>query len=95
MKLSDYTHDLEGETLFVIFNNRPKHWQQHEYVVVGSRAIHIGAQNFWCSTLGSFERKEVAHARDIEVRGDALYVANTYAGDLPSTAVLKSEHTCA
>jgi hypothetical protein len=95
MKLSDYTHDLEGRTLFVTFSNRSQHWQRHEYVVVGSRAVHIGARNFWGSALGSFEQQEVALSRDIGVRDDALYVANTYAGDLPSNAVLKSEHTCA
>ena len=60
MKLSDYTHDLEGKTLFVTFNNRPQHWQQHEYVVVGSRAARVGARNYWCSVQGSFEQQEVA-----------------------------------
>jgi hypothetical protein len=94
MNLSDYTHDLEGQTLFVTFNNRPQHWQQHEYIIVGSRAIHIGARNYWCSVLGSFEQQEIALSRDIEVRDGALYIANTYAGDLPSSSVLKSEHTC-
>lgn len=94
MKLSDYAHNLEGKTLFVTFNNRPQHWQRHEYIVVGSRAVHVGARNYWCSVQGSFEQQEVAHAREIEVRDGALYIANTYAGDLPSTAVLKSEHTC-
>lgn len=94
MKLSDYTHNIDGKTLFVTFNNRPQHWQQQEYVVVDSRAIHVGARNYWGSVRGSFEKQEVAHAREIEVRDGALYVANTYAGDLPSTAVLKSVHTC-
>ena len=94
MKLSDYTHDLDGKTLFVTFNNRPQHWQRHEYIVVGSRAVHVGARNFWCSVLGSFEQQEVALSSDIEVRDGSLYIANTYAGDLPSTSVLKSEHTC-
>ena len=94
MKLSDYTHDLEGQTLFVTFNNRPQHWQQHEYIIVGSRAIHIGARNYWCSVQGSFEQQEIALSRDIEVRDGALYIANTYAGDLPSSSVLKPEHTC-
>tara|TARA_R110001632_G_scaffold39003_1_gene97832 strand:- start:4863 stop:5312 length:450 start_codon:yes stop_codon:yes gene_type:complete len=94
MKLSDYTHDLEGQTLFVTFNNRPQHWQQHEYIIVGSQAIHIGARNYWCSVLGSFEQQTIALARDIEVRDGALYISDTYAGDLPSSSVLKSEHTC-
>ena len=95
MKLSDYTHDLEGKTLFVTFNNRPQHWQRDEYVVVGSRAIHIGARNYWCSVEGSFEQQTIALACDIEVRDGALYVANTYAGDLPSNSVLNSQPSSA
>jgi hypothetical protein len=94
MKLSDYTHPLEGRTLFVTFNNRPQHWQKHEYIIVGSRAVHVGARNYWCSVQGSFEQQEIAFSSDIEVRDGSLYIADTYAGDLPSSSVLKPEHTC-
>jgi hypothetical protein len=95
MQLSDYTHSLENSTLFVTASNYSKHWQRAEYVVVGSRAVWIGFRNMFCSTPCSFEVEPDLYYSDIEVRDGALYIGKHYAGDLPSTAVLKSEHTCA
>jgi hypothetical protein len=95
MKLSDYTHSLENSTLFVTASNYSKNWKEDQYIVVGSRAIWIGFQNWFCSTPCSFERMPNIYYSDIEVRDGALYIGKHYAGDLPSTAVLKSEHTCA
>ena len=95
MQLSDYTHSLENSTLFVTARNYSKKWERAEYVVVGSRAAWVGFRNMFCSTPCSFEREQDLHYSDIEVRDGDLYIGKHYAGDLPSTAVLKSAHACA